>query len=781
MVEILAVVIVLGILAGVAVPQYLNHRTRARVAAVSSDARNLGAMIEDAWAKDRRYPDALDAAASQVPGAALSQNNRVAQYAATGGGFTLCLVYVEGATSKAYARYDSREGGLVGKGTGDGGTLCEPTAPTPPVTPPTDGGGGGGGGGGDGGGGGGSTGDETDGSAPQNVVVDAVPGEPRATVTWDPVDGATEYAVFLDGATTPAWTGTDPTTVLTGLDKGVHEVTVQATKSGGSKTAKSEAVPFTIYGDNDFLTNAHPVPTGGPQTWDSRNYDNTTATAETGEPGTSRKGRWWTLTVPRDASYTFTHIAPSGGGTALTNTTVAVWRTTTADVTTLGAEIASAYDQVTIDGRAGQTYKIRISALSDNGGYVGQFRLRVLHGPDNDSLIHADPITGLASGGTWHSTDVDNTWAGMETGEAAGNRRSTWWTLTPTRDSAYTFGVAAPSGGGTAITDPTIRVWRSTATDVTALGTELHREYNQVVLDAKAGETYKISVSDSSGSSAAYRGVFRLRVIMAPANDTLGNAAAVGTLSPGVAWHSEDVDNTYAGTETGEPSGNRRSLWWTLTAPRDASYTFRVAAPSGGGAAVTDPTIGVWNSTATSVTALGTVISQTYNSVTIDGRAGQIYKIRLSDSSGSVATYRGVQRLQVTAGPANDHLSQAVAIPDVGAGGTWHSDDVDNTFAGNETGEPAGGRSVWWTFTPSRSATYIFRGVASTGGNLLTNPRITAWNTTSTSVTGLGTQIAANYDQISFAATAGQTYKIRVNAASSSAGYFGLFRLRVTS
>ncbi|WP_422758762.1 hypothetical protein [Paenarthrobacter sp. C1] len=55
-----------------------------------------------------------------------------------------------------------------------------------------------------------------------------MPGETKATVTWDAVPGAAGYAIYLDGSSSPEWTGTGLTADLTSLAVGPHSVTVTA-------------------------------------------------------------------------------------------------------------------------------------------------------------------------------------------------------------------------------------------------------------------------------------------------------------------------------------------------------------------------------------------------------------------------------------------------------------------------------------------------------------------------------------------------------------------------
>ena len=53
LVELLVVVIIIGVLAAIAVPLYLNHRAKAADSAAQSDAMNLGIQIRAAYDEDQ--------------------------------------------------------------------------------------------------------------------------------------------------------------------------------------------------------------------------------------------------------------------------------------------------------------------------------------------------------------------------------------------------------------------------------------------------------------------------------------------------------------------------------------------------------------------------------------------------------------------------------------------------------------------------------------------------------------------------------------------------------
>lgn len=665
MVEILAVVIVLGILSAIAVPQYLTHRSKARIAAAVSDARSTGEIVEEAWAKDRRYPDNP----SEVAGWRLSENNEIARYevdnTGTNAGFALCVVYKEGATVKAFAVYDSRQGGIVGKGSGGGGTLCTPNQSTPPAPADSTGGSTGGGstgGGGDGGSGGGGGGGSSSLAAPADLTANTVDGIAKATLTWQAVNGADGYAVYLDGSTTAAWTGTATNTELTGLTKGLHEVTVKATK-GSDESDPSQPATFTIYGDNDFLANAHPVRAAdcGP-TWRSQDYNNAGKTAETGEPTDSILGMWWTMTPQKNATVEIKVVAASDSTGPYAYPSVYVWDSTTSDVTALGTPVASktgsggAVGTVSMVMTAGKTYKIRLSSMST--GWNSKFRLQVTPGPCNDNYADAAAITPVALDTTpWFSADTDTTYAGAEAGEPVNSTRSMWWTMDVPRTAGYEIRVVATSDNVAPYAYHTLTVWDSATTDVSALGTPVAQQSgsggnpNVVWFSAAKGRTIKFRLSTPSGGG---QGRFRLRVTPGPANDGLADAQAVTISGPGQTWTSPNVDNTYAHYEPGETDTPDGSMWWTYTATTTGPVTVEVIRPTDGTAFPTYPFLRAWRTTTTDVTALGAFYAGNTSSgglnpiFTMATTAGETYKIRVSVSNSRSTSYRADYRLKVT-------------------------------------------------------------------------------------------------------------------------------------
>ena len=109
LIELLVVVIIIGVLAAIAIPVFLNQRESAQNASIQSDMRNAAIQVETYYTQKQSYPE--DAAALQAADNAkvvMSTNNQM-DYDSVDGGFkfTGCNT----ASGDVFV-YDSTTGGL---------------------------------------------------------------------------------------------------------------------------------------------------------------------------------------------------------------------------------------------------------------------------------------------------------------------------------------------------------------------------------------------------------------------------------------------------------------------------------------------------------------------------------------------------------------------------------------------------------------------------------------------------------------------------------------------
>ena len=116
LIELLVVVIIIGILAAIAIPVFLNQRNAARSAAVESDVRNLAIQIETYYTQNQAYPSD-DATLTAATGDVNLSDGVIITYtpdSTTGYVLSGCNTQAgDSAFEDTYAEYDASSGGLV--------------------------------------------------------------------------------------------------------------------------------------------------------------------------------------------------------------------------------------------------------------------------------------------------------------------------------------------------------------------------------------------------------------------------------------------------------------------------------------------------------------------------------------------------------------------------------------------------------------------------------------------------------------------------------------------
>ncbi|WP_084037791.1 prepilin-type N-terminal cleavage/methylation domain-containing protein [Demequina sp. NBRC 110053] len=121
LIELLVVIIIIGILAAIAIPVFLNQRERAIDSGIESDLRNIATNVETSFVDNQAYPANADVTQAGVGGDVtivgidpipVSHDNTTIAYATVAGGFTLTATNPDGADAQAGIVYDSTDGGL---------------------------------------------------------------------------------------------------------------------------------------------------------------------------------------------------------------------------------------------------------------------------------------------------------------------------------------------------------------------------------------------------------------------------------------------------------------------------------------------------------------------------------------------------------------------------------------------------------------------------------------------------------------------------------------------
>lgn len=119
LVELLVVVIIIGILAAIAIPVFLNQRQGAVDAGIKSDLRTIATQVETAFINTQEYPPSANSDAGEIEigdeTITLSNDDTVISYTNEGGTYII-TGYNEEAGGNLLFTYDSDAGGLDPEG-----------------------------------------------------------------------------------------------------------------------------------------------------------------------------------------------------------------------------------------------------------------------------------------------------------------------------------------------------------------------------------------------------------------------------------------------------------------------------------------------------------------------------------------------------------------------------------------------------------------------------------------------------------------------------------------
>jgi len=115
LIELLVVIIIIGILAAIAIPVFLNQRKKAVDASMKADLKNAATVVESYYTNTQLYPASQSFAAGTNPvgseNVILSPNNAIGYTNAYNGTGTYCMIAVNTNGTQNWV-YESDKGGL---------------------------------------------------------------------------------------------------------------------------------------------------------------------------------------------------------------------------------------------------------------------------------------------------------------------------------------------------------------------------------------------------------------------------------------------------------------------------------------------------------------------------------------------------------------------------------------------------------------------------------------------------------------------------------------------
>ncbi len=403
--------------------------------------------------------------------------------------------------------------------------------------------------------------------------------------------------------------------------------------------------------------------------------------------------------------------------------------------------------------------------------------------PSNDHFANAIVLSGITP-----VSAVDNTDATNEASDpSVAGFRTTWWTYQPPSNGRLTVSTTNSAGFRASVV---VYLGSSLTTLRQIAGASDNGNPATFTFPVTTGTDYRISVgSYFSSTGSSYSGpivlglsldtqadvsALNIPVAATMANDIFAQRVSLtGTLVAGIGYNLTATNEAAAS----EPSAaGFRTLWWTyrpsvsgrLTLSTTGSDSFRA-------------NVVVWlgNSLATLRQAAGSPDNGQPAGFSFPVTANTDYHISIgsyfnssgSSSNGSIVLGLALDTLADVSGyylptqatAANDSFAQQVTLvgPTVSAIGY-------NTAATREALEPATyERTIWWNWTSPAAGQAI---IDLTGSDAISK-RVTVWTGgLVSSLAAVATSAAANAPQVTFTATAGQTYRIAVGNTSTNAG-----------
>lgn len=115
LIELLVVIIIIGILAAIAIPVFMNQRQKAVDSSVQSDLRTLATQIEDYWVENQKYPETAtwEDGSAEIGDETISISaGNSFEFTNAEQSYTIVGTNDNGDQAKTGIKYDSAAGGL---------------------------------------------------------------------------------------------------------------------------------------------------------------------------------------------------------------------------------------------------------------------------------------------------------------------------------------------------------------------------------------------------------------------------------------------------------------------------------------------------------------------------------------------------------------------------------------------------------------------------------------------------------------------------------------------
>ncbi|MGC9452749.1 MAG: S8 family serine peptidase [Oceanipulchritudo sp.] len=543
-------------------------------------------------------------------------------------------------------------------------------------------------------------------AAPGVAIYSAGDGQTDSYETMNGTSMATPHVVGVAALLKAQFPDATPAALRNRLLKSAVQspATEGTTISGGLLNAHAALLTTDNRPYNDDFANAHPVA----DDTETIRTSNSFASSETGEPnpfGTPLKSIWFAYTTPADG----TVVVSTHGSEIETN--IAVYEGT--DINAL-TPVASSNDVdpaprpvLSFQGTEDTTYYVSISGKNNQEGHIQV----TLSGPPKMDLFNkAEVISGFPYG-----FQQDNSNASAEVGESAhaGNAatHSLWfkfnfniggkaWLRTLGSEIDTVMAVYTSNKAQPALTEliPVV------SNDDAPYG----QNWSEIALSIVAGRNYWVALDGKNGA----KGIINLSGAFKPANDDFDDSIPI-TIVP----YSTTIENRWiiaATRQQDEPSHGDPdalgTLWWTFIPEESGDYRIRLS-----GRAVFAAYTGSSLDALTLVASDKDPDDEFAELLLKNAVQGMSYHIAYALSPDNLERNH-VLFIESYTPLENDNLVNAFEIPPDRnfTIESPFSHSYDSSLATTEPDEDlsgsGGGRTAWYRWSPSATATYVLTG-----------------------------------------------------------------------